>query len=67
MTAADTIVNDITDDRARVRRKDGCVHPYESDEPSGYIGWHEWAKRHDKTYRHTKCPNCDLYVVCRPR
>jgi len=50
--------------RDRVRAYKGCVHPYEKNEPSGYVQWHEWAEKHHKTHDHTPCPDCGLYIVC---
>lgn len=51
----------------RIRVAGPCEHPYEDDEPSGYVGWHEWAKKHEKTHKHTQCPKCGLSTICRPR
>lgn len=51
----------------RVRVHGNCEHPYEPDEPSGYLAWHEWAEEHDKTHVHEQCPDCGLWVICKPR
>jgi hypothetical protein len=56
-----------TDDRARVRRKGACVHPFEPDEPSGYIGWHDWAKRKAETHDQRQCPDCGLWAIWTPK
>jgi hypothetical protein len=36
-------------------------------EPEGYLAWHEWARRKNKTHRSTRCPGCGLYKVWKPR
>lgn len=48
----------------RVRVQGDCRHPYEADEPSGYLAWHAWAEEHMKTHRHKQCPKCGLWTIC---
>ncbi len=54
-------------ERERVRKHKGCEHPYEADEPSGYVQWHYWAERHQKTHKHARCKKCGLWVICSRR
>lgn len=52
--------------RVRIgRRADGtsCEHPYEKGEPSGYLQWHAWAEKREKTYSQSQCPECGLWVI----
>lgn len=35
--------------------------------PEGYIQWHAWARRMNRTHRSTKCVGCGLYKVWIPR
>lgn len=44
-----------------------CVHPLVRGEPSGYLAWHEWAERKDRTHEQTQCPKCGLWVFWRKR
>lgn len=44
-----------------------CEHPYEPDEPSGYVAWGEWMEEHMKTHEHKQCPKCGLWTICEPR
>lgn len=39
-----------------------CVHPYEPDEPQGYVAWHEWSRAYARTHRQTACstPGCPI-------
>lgn len=52
-------------DRSRVL--DDCVHPYEPDEPDGYLGWHEWVEKHAETHDQRQCPDCGLWAVWAPK
>jgi len=36
-------------------------------EPTGYIAWHEWAKKKSKTHRSTKCGKCWFFHVWKKR
>lgn len=55
------------DERARERRKDGCVHPYEHSEPSGYIAWHKWAEKYAETHDQGQCSECGLWAIWTPK
>lgn len=35
--------------------------------PDGYLAWHDWAERMDKTHTSTQCPGCGLWKVWVPR
>ena len=35
--------------------------------PSGYVSWHEWAKRKGKTHKQHRCPTCGLLSIWRPK
>ena len=35
--------------------------------PSGYIQWHPWAEKKNKTHRQIKCSDCSLYKIWIPR
>lgn len=35
--------------------------------PKGYLPWHEWAEKKNKTHRQVRCPGCDLFVIWVPR
>lgn len=31
--------------------------------PSGYLDWHEWAKRMGRTHHQLRCAGCGLYKI----
>lgn len=35
--------------------------------PSGYIAWHEWAKKMGRTHRPIKCTGCKRYAIWVPK
>jgi hypothetical protein len=35
--------------------------------PQGYLAWHEWAERMNKTHRQIRCPSCHLFAIWVPR
>jgi hypothetical protein len=35
--------------------------------PEGYIQWHAWAKRMNRTHRQIKCAGCGLWAIWIPR
>lgn len=42
-------------------------HDHTPDAPEGYIQWHAWAQRMNKTHKQTKCSGCSLYVIWIPK
>ena len=58
---------DGTDGLLRERRKDGCVHSFEADEPSGYAQSLDWAEKKILTHDQGQCEKCGLWVVWTPR
>lgn len=38
-----------------------------AEEPSGYLQWHEWAKRMSKTHKQSRCPGCGLWKIWTPK
>lgn len=53
------------------RREAECPNRAEhydgSDQPRGYIGWHEWAEEKGKTHVPRQCPGCCLWKIWEPR
>jgi hypothetical protein len=49
--------------------KDACpdAATLHTDEPRGYIEWHEWAEKMSETHRQKKCPTCGLYAIWVPK
>jgi hypothetical protein len=46
----------------------GCPNAAEhTPAPSGYVSWHEWAKRMGKTHHQQRCPGCDLLKIWVPK
>ena len=35
--------------------------------PEGYIMWHEWAEKMEKTHKQERCPTCGFWQVWVPR
>lgn len=35
--------------------------------PEGYIQWHSWAEKMNKTHKQRKCVGCGLYAIWEPR
>jgi hypothetical protein len=35
--------------------------------PSGYLHWHEWAKRMARTHRQKRCPTCGFWSIWEKR
>lgn len=35
--------------------------------PEGYLDWHEWAEKKQKTHRSVRCPGCGLYAIWKPK
>lgn len=35
--------------------------------PSGYVQWHEWAERMEKTHKQKRCPSCGFWAIWVPR
>lgn len=35
--------------------------------PAGYVEWHDWAERKEKTHKQVACPTCGLYVIWKKR
>ena len=54
----------MTPSKERTRRPK-CRRP--KDEPEGYLQWHTWAKKKDKTHYVVRCREHDLYHVWLPR
>lgn len=36
---------------------------HREDEPSGYLEWHEWARKMGETHIQHRCPECGLYKI----
>jgi hypothetical protein len=36
-------------------------------QPSGYLAWHDWARRMAKTHRQKRCKGCNLYAIWVPK
>jgi hypothetical protein len=35
--------------------------------PSGYVQWHDWAERMERTHYQCMCPGCGRYLIWDPR
>lgn len=35
--------------------------------PDGYIAWHDWARKMNRTHLATKCKGCGLFKIWVPR
>jgi hypothetical protein len=35
--------------------------------PTGYLQWHEWARRMSRTHRQRKCTTCGFYAEWVPK
>lgn len=33
----------------------------------GYAAWHEWAERRGQTHEQTKCDECGMYRIWKPK
>lgn len=44
-----------------------CRHPYQPNEPSGYLAWGEWAEQKAKTHDCSQCPDCGLWSIYTPK
>jgi hypothetical protein len=58
----------------RVRIADGHHVPEYPEEcerhtpqPRGYLQWHEWAEKMDKTHTQRQCLGCGLWAIWEPR
>ena len=58
----------------RVKMDHGRPVPADPDEcephtkaPTGYLAWHEWAERMDKTHLARQCRGCGLWAIWEPR
>jgi len=41
-----------------------CKNPKcKKDEPIGYLGWHDWAKKKSKTHKQKKCPMSGVWFM----
>lgn len=38
-----------------------------TNQPSGYIAWHDWAQKKTKTHRQVRCQGCGLFSIWVPR
>lgn len=36
-------------------------------EPSGYLQWHAWARKMQRTHRQVRCSGCGLFKIWIPR
>lgn len=45
----------------------GRVGRFYRDEPTGYVTWHEWAEKMDRTHEQHPCPSCGRLSVWRKR
>ena len=36
-------------------------------QPGGYVAWHEWAEKKNRTHRQERCPGCGRWTVWRRR
>jgi hypothetical protein len=43
-----------------------CNHRLKG-EPEGYVQWHEWAEKKNKTHYQVKCDKCGLYAIWKRR
>lgn len=32
-------------------------------QPDGYVEWHTWAEKKEKTHVQTQCPTCKLWAI----
>ena len=39
------------------------THTFDVHEPTGYIGWHSWARDRAKTHKQSRCPDCGLWKI----
>jgi hypothetical protein len=35
--------------------------------PRGYLEGHKWARDMSKTHNQTRCPDCNLWVIWKPK
>lgn len=35
--------------------------------PTGYLNWHVWAEKRSETYKQSRCSNCGLWAIWKPK
>lgn len=35
--------------------------------PEGYVAWHEWAEKKERTHTQERCPTCGFYSIWKKR
>lgn len=38
-----------------------------TESPDGFLQWHEWAKRMEKTHTQRQCKGCGLWAIWEPK